>query len=575
MEKYSWNFDDFFKNDNDFCKELEILKKDLDKFNDNLTSLSLSTMLEEYYKYSFRYEKLQTYTTLKYDVDMSNQKYLEYKNIVYEENSKLNKILNIIDEKIYEIDEPLDKYLEKNKELKAYKMHLYEVLRLKKHCNNEEYIQNATLMISKINDLYATIKNVELNYKEIDINNKKFKVTYQNFSKILTSKKKEDRKLAFYAYTDSLSMVNKSITGLLELRLKLCQDISKSKKYTSVLDQVLTESDLNINIINNLEKVINGNINLLERYFKLRRKSLNLSKLYPYDLDISNSYDKEISFEESINIVKDALSIMGRDYSNKLSKALESGILDAFPKKYKFTGSYHWRNYVKPMILMNYNNDYKSTYVLAHELGHAVNGIMVKEKQSYQDFHFSVFLSEIASKVNENILFNYLIRNASTKALKRYLIEQKLSGLVKDLFFSTMYLEFEENLYNIVSKNKALTADTINNIYYNLYKKYHPSIESTDNVKYLWQTRLHLFFHQYRYYNFQYATGTIVALKISNDIINSNNNMLEKYLHFLTIGGSMKTLDALEVLEINLDNKEIYIETMNYFNELLNEYEKL
>ena len=246
-------------------------------------------------------------------------------------------------------------------------------------------------MISKINDLYATIKNVELNYKEIDINNKKIKVTYQNFSKILTSKKKEDRKLAFYAYTDSLSMVNKSISGLLELRLKLCQDISKSKKYTSVLDQVLTESDLNINIINNLEKVINSNINLLERYFKLRRKSLNLSKLYPYDLDISNSYDKEISFEESINIVKDALSIMGRDYSNKLSKALESGILDAFPKKYKFTGSYHWRNYVKPMILMNYNNDYKSTYVLAHELGHAVNGIMVKEKQSYQDFHFFCF----------------------------------------------------------------------------------------------------------------------------------------------------------------------------------------
>ena len=238
-------------------------------------------------------------------------------------------------------------------------------------------------------------------------------------------------------------MVNKSISGLLELRLKLCQDISKSKKYTSVLDQVLTESDLNINIINNLEKVINSNINLLERYFKLRRKSLNLSKLYPYDLDISNSYDKEISFKESINIVKDALSIMGRDYSNKLSKAIESGILDAFPKKYKFTGGYHWRNYVKPMILMNYNNDYKSTYVLAHELGHAVNGIMVKEKQSYQDFHFSVFLSEIASKVNENILFNYLIRNASTKALKRYLIEQKLSGLVKDLFFSTMYLEFE------------------------------------------------------------------------------------------------------------------------------------
>ena len=575
MEKYSWNFDDFFKSDNDFCKEMEMLKKDLDKFNNNLTPLSLSIMLKEYYKYSFKYEKLQTYATLKYDADRSNQKYLEYKNLVYHEKSKLNKILNKINDKIYEIDEPLNTYLEKNKELQDYKMHLYEILRLKKHHNNEEYIQNATLMISKINDLYATIQNVELNYKEIDINNNRIEVTPQNFSKILTSKKKEDRKRAFYAYTDSLSMVNKSISGLLELRLKLCQDISKSTKYTSVLDQVLTESDLNINIINNLKKVINNNINLLERYFNLRKKHLNLSKLYPYDLEISNNYNEELTFEDSINTVKNALSIMGEDYSNKLSKALESGILDAFPKKYKFTGGYHWRNYVKPMILMNYNNDYKSTYVLAHELGHAVNSIMIKEKQSYQDFHFSVFLSEIASKVNENILFNYLIRNAKTKELKQFLIEQQLSGLVKDLFFSTMFLEFEQNLYDIVSKNKALTADVIDNIYYDLYKKYHPSVENIGNVKYLWQTRLHLFFEQYRYYNFQYATGTTIALKISNDIIKSNNNMLEKYLQFLTIGGSMKTLDALEVLEINLDNKEIYIETMNYFNELLNEYEKL
>ena len=575
MEKYSWNFDDFFKSDNDFCKEMEMLKKDLDKFNNNLTSLSLSIMLKEYYKYSFKYEKLQTYATLKYDADRSNQKYLEYKSLVYNEKSKLNKILNKINEKIYEIDEPLNTYLEKNKELQDYKMHLYEVLRLKKHNNNEEYIQNATLMISKINDLYATIQNVELNYKEIDINNNRIEVTPQNYNRILTSKKKEDRKRAFYAYTDSLSMVNKSISGLLEIRLKLCQDISKSTKYTSVLDQVLTESDLNINIINNLKKIINNNINLLERYFNLRKKHLNLSKLYPYDLEISNNYNEELTFEESINTVKNALSIMGEDYSNKLSKALESGILDAFPKKYKFTGGYHWRNYVKPMILMNYNNDYKSTYVLAHELGHAVNSIMIKEKQSYQDFHFSVFLSEIASKVNENILFNYLIKNAKTKELKQFLIEQQLSGLVKDLFFSTMFLEFEQNLYDIVSKNKALTADVIDNIYYDLYKKYHPSVENIDNVKYFWQTRLHLFFEQYRYYNFQYATGTTIALKISNDIIKSNNNMLEKYLQFLTIGGSKRTLEALETVGIDLNNEDLFIEAMNYFNELLNEYEKI
>jgi len=214
------------------------------------------------------------------------------------------------------------------------------------------------------------------------------------------------------------------------------------------------------------------------------------------------------------------------------------------------------------------------TYV-AHELGHAVNGLMIKGKQPFQNFHFSVFLSEIASKVNENILDDYLINNATTSEEKKYLLEQKISNFADSVFSQTLFLEFEMELYNIIESGKSLNADIINDTFFTLYKKYYCPVEENEKIKYLWQTRLHLFYGQYRYYNFQYATGIIAALKISNDIIHSKNNMLDQYLEFLTIGGSQPTLESLKVTNVDFSNISTFDESMAYFSNLLDEYEEV
>lgn len=573
--KYEWDFKEFFESDEKFKESIDDLTKQIEVFKTKLETASLYELLQTYYNLSLKCEKLVSYAELNSDLDMSNQEYLSFKNTVYNEKSKLDSIRIIINQKILLIDQPLDIVLQKQPELSEYKMHLYEVLRLKNHNVNDDNIQSLTTMIPKINDLYQTIQNVELEFADIVIDGESVKVNSQNYSKCLLSSNRDDRKMAFDSFFGSLAKVNKSVSGLLSMRLKLCHDIAKAKGYNSVLDQMLTEDDLSRRIIDNLVESVNGNLILLERYFNLKKQYLKLDSLSHYDLKVGNVFDKKTPFEEGLNSVKNSLKIMGSKYNNILDRVLENGSLDVYPRKNKFLGGYNWRNYTKPMVLMNYNDSFKNAYTIAHELGHAVNGVMVKEKQQYQNFHFSVFLSEIASKVNENILDNYFLKNANSMEEQKYIIEQQLNNFADSVFLQTLFLEFELEMYNLVENGTSLSADIINNNFYGLYRKYYSVVKEDEVLKYLWQTRLHLFYGQYRYYNFQYATGLIIALKISNDIIDNKNDMLDKYLEFLTIGGSAPTLESLKTTGIDFEDTTLFDEGMKYFEKLLNDYEKI
>lgn len=575
MEVLKWKFDDFFQNDESFLRELEFVKNELSLASNNSEKDSLYNCLKKYYDLSYRVEKLFTYTTLKNDLDISNQTYIAYKNEINMIQGMLDNFLQSINRIILSSGDVVADFLKQDSRLVKYKMHLYEVLRLKKHNITNSLIEQNTLLIPKINNLYSIIQNSELEYKCININGSMIVINSSNYEKYFTTVSSDTRHKMLDAYMESLGTVNKSISNLLELRLQLCYGIAREKGYTSVLEQVLDEDDLSINIISNLKQSTNSYLPFLERYYFLKKKELNKNKLYSYDLVSSHQYQEKLSFGESLTIVKKALSILGKDYLEVLNQVLQDGVIDVYPKQGKFTGSYHWRNYTKPMILMNYTDTFRNVFVVAHELGHAVNGYMIKKNRPFQDFHFSVFLSEVASKTNELILGHYLITHAKSKNEKLYLLEEQMSTFIQSVFQQVMYFEFNEGLYQKIENKEMFSTDDINELFYDLQRKYFPEVEINKNEKYKWQTRLHLFYEQYRYYNFQYATGLLIALKIATDIINHRHNMLEKYLEFLTIGGSMPTLDSLKIIGIDFSKKEVFEDGFQYFSQLLDQYEEL
>ncbi len=575
MEVLEWKFDDFFQNDQSFFKELELVKNELSLVSNNNEKDSLYDCLKTYYDLSYRVEKLFTYVTLKSDLDISNQTYIAYRNDINMVQGLLDNFLQSINRIILSNGDVVDDFLKQDSRLVNYKMHLYEVLRLKKHNITNSLIEQNTLLIPKINNLYSIIQNSELEYQCVNIHGNMVPMNSSNYGKFFSVVSTSTRHKMLDAYMESFGTVNKSISNLLELRLQLCYSIAREKGYTSVLEQVLNEDDLSVDIITNLKQSTNFYLPVLKRYYSLKKKEINKDKLYSYDLVSSHQYQRNLSFSESLTIVKEALSILGKDYLYVLDQVLQDGVIDVYPKKGKFTGSYHWRNYTKPMILMNYTDTFRNVFVVAHELGHAVNGYMIKKNHPFQDFHFSVFLSEIASKTNELILGHYLITHAKSKNEKLYLLEEQVSTFIQSVFEQVMYFEFNEDLYQKIENKETLSTDDINKLFYDLQKKYFPEVEISKNEKYKWQTRLHLFYEQYRYYNFQYATGLLIALKIATDIINRRHNMLEKYLKFLTIGGSMPTLDSLKIIGIDFSKKEVFEDGFQYFSQLLNQYEEL
>lgn len=575
MEVLEWKFDDFFQNDESFFKELELVKNELSLVSNNSEKDSLYDCLKIYYDLSYRVEKLFTYATLKSDLDISNQTYIAYKNDIHMVQGLLDNFLQSINRIILSSGDVVDDFLKQDSRLVNYKMHLYEVLRLKKHNVTNHLIEQNTLLIPKINNLYSIIQNSELEYKCVDIHGSMVPMDSSNYEKYFSVVSSNTRRKMLDACMESLGTVNKSISNLLELRLQLCYGIAREKGYTSVLEQVLDEDDLSIDIITNLKESTNSYLPVLERYYSLKKKVINKDKLYSYDLVSSHPYQRNLSFSESLTIVKEALSIFGKDYLHVLDQVLQDGVIDVYPKKGKFTGSYHWRNYTKPMILMNYTDTFRNVFVVAHELGHAVNGYMIKENHPFQDFHFSVFLSEIASKTNELILGHYLITHANAKNEKLYLLGEQISTFIQSVFQQVMYFEFNEGLYQKIENKEMLSTDDINELFYHLRKKYSPGVAIGKNEQYRWQNRLHLFYEQYRYYNFQYATGLLIALKIATDIINQKNNMLDKYLKFLTVGGSMPTLDSLKIMGIDFSKDDVFEDGFQYFSQLLDQYEEL
>ena len=196
---------------------------------------------------------------------------------------------------------------------------------------------------------------------------------------------------------------------------------------------------------------------------------------------------------------------------------------------------------------------------------------MVKENQNYQDFHFSAFLSEVASIVNEDRIENYLYEKADTNN-KIIHLDQIINKMIIAIFMNTLYLEFQKNICEHLEKGNSLNSTFINDTFIKLYKQYYNSIAIDEELKYFWQTRLHFFYGQYRYYNFQYATGKIASLVINKNI---DEGKIQDYLKYLTIGGSKPTLEALKIAGVDLENQEIYENAFDYLNSLIDDYEIL
>lgn len=587
-EVFKWNIDDIYKNidewETDFRKCDEMLPK-IDEFKGMLgeSSQKLLDCVETVEKLRLISEKLYFYAHLRLDEDQRKTQWQAYKSRSLSMDTKINSALSFIEPEILEIPpEKIELFLKENKKLMVYKFYIEGIQRLKPHTlsKNEEELISATGDIrSEITNSYAMITGADMQFpKAKDETGKEVTITEGVYSKALESPSREIRKTFFETYLGNYNHYLNTIASILNAKLKSDFFIAKAKKYKTSLEYSLNQDNIPVSVYENLIKTVNENIGTLHRYYSMRKKLSGLTDYSVFD----NSYnlldvpEKDIPYNKAVDEITEALKPMGSEYTELIKKAVKERWIDVFENKGKRTGAYSSSCYdvPHPYILMNYQNNLSSKRTLAHELGHNEHTCKTFESQPYVYSNYSIFTAEVASTFNEQLLFDYLIKNTEDKKGKLYLILTQLKEMTGTLFTQTMFAEFEKDAHERIESGDSLTKDDVNKLYLDLSKKYYgPSVLINEKASYNWARIRHFIVHTY--YVYQYSTSIAASIAISEKVLKGDTETLNKYMDLLKAGSSDYPIELLKKVGVDMSKPDSIMPAINKFESLLNEAEKL
>lgn len=585
-KKYKIDLKDLFKNDEEFLKEVDHLNKKIEEFekfqghllDDDKTLLEFLKLDDEI---SSKLEVCYVYAHLNNDFDLGEKRSNEFfGKAVKLYNKYSTNISYVIPELLQNDYKIIEKFINENKDLKQYERMLKNIFKEKSHFLSKEEER----VLSVINDSFRTPENAysklldaDLTFESIkDEKGKKVELTSSNWAKYLESKNRNVRKNTFKKFYKSYINIRNTTTELLASEVKNNNNIAKLRKYDSALSASLESNDVNPQIYNSLINHIHNNLKKTYKYWDLRKKILGVSNLHIYDtyVPMVDANEKEYSFEEAKELVLNALSILGDDYTKVLNEAFDNNWIDVFPTKNKRSGGYCTAVYNShPYVFLNFDNRYGEVSTVAHELGHAMHYYYSIKNNNYVDYSYSIFVAEVASQVNEIILSDYMIKNSKNKQEKLFVLDELLKRFKASVIRQTMFAEFEKEIHEQEQNGVVLTSEYLNDLYYKLNKLYFgPSVEIDKEIAFEWERIPHFF---YNFYVYQYSTGYIAALKIAKDIINKKENALENYLKFLSLGCTMDPVSELKVAGVDLTKDEVYNEAFEEFEKEIEEFEKI
>ncbi len=579
----TFDLNKLFKSEDEFQESIYRINKLLGKIGefkghilDNSDTLRI--FLNTNNELDISLERIYLYSHLGYDNNMNDSKWQEKKDLslsLLDKSSEMESY--ILPELLKSNLKDVNKLL--TKDLQKYVKYFEMIFRYKEHTLSEKeeiILSNTSEILRTPTNVFNAIDNIDIYLGTIiDENNKKIELTNANYGTYIASKNRRVRRSAFNKlytyYKNHIYALSSSYAGSVK------GDIfeSKIRKYNSSLEESLFSDNVNKTLIENLFSAVDDNIKYLKKYYKLKSKALNLNKLHMYDtyVNIANVPNIKINYEEGKKIVLESLNPLGKDYIKNITYLLSNRCVDVYPKKNKKSGAYQISTYrIDPYVSLNYDNNIDSVSTLAHEMGHAMHSYYSDLNNDYIYVKYPIFLAEIASTVNENLLLEYLSKNAKTKEEKKYYLVEYLDRFKSTVYRQTMFEQFEYIIHDKCEKNESITKDVLCDTYYELVKKqFSGAVVIDENIKYEWSRIPHFYTS---FYVYKYATGFICAEIIANKLLNEKD-FNEKYIEFLKSGGKDYPLEILNNIGIDLTDEKVLNSAFNTFNKKLEELDKL
>jgi oligoendopeptidase F len=403
-------------------------------------------------------------------------------------------------------------------------------------------------------------------------------LTQSSFSSFLVKRDPELRKRAFHQFYTEFHDHEYTLAASLAYSVKADVFHARARRYPSALEAALFPDDVPIAVYDGLIQSVRTNLKPLFRYFDLRRRVLGLDALHHYDtyVPLVSEIETRFTFDDAVEMVLAALVPLGKEYVDALAEGLRSKRwCDRYENKGKRSGAFSSASYgAPPYILMNYKEDvFADVYTLAHEAGHSMHTWFSQNSQLFQDYEYPIFLAEVASTFNEELLTHHLLETTTDPKMRAYIINRQIDDLRGTLFRQTMFAEFEKLIHAIEESGDALTLAAFKSEYHKLLEIYFAENFVLDPELDLECLRIPHFYHAF--YVYKYATGISAAVALSQRVLSGETGNVDVYLNFLRSGGSRFPLETLRTAGVDMATPAPIESTLHLFECRLTELEEL
>lgn len=581
--KYKWRLEDLYSNIDEYKLDIDKLLNKTDEFTkykgnitkDDKTLLNALILQEEIDRII---NKLYVFINMRLHEDMRESIYQDLAGELDIILASVNEKTSFFIPELLECDyNKIKNYLKNNKELERFSFLLEMIFNEKEHILSkeiEELLSRSANVLNTSDNVFSMLNDADLVFSTIkDENNNEIELTKGNYHIFMTSKDKNVRMSAFNSLYDKYKELNNTFASLMNSNLQTSTFLSKTRKYNAPINLYLDSNKIDENIYYDLISAVNDNLDKMYKYLEMKKEELNLDEMHMYDmyLKLDKKEEKEYTFDMAKELVLKSLSVLGDAYTSDLDSAFNSGWIDVYENAGKRSGAYSWGCYdAHPYVLLNYQSKFDDVSTVAHEMGHAMHRYYSNKNQDYFYSDNAIFVAEIASTVNEMLLKFYMLKNTSIKEEKKYIINEILDDIKNTIYRQTMFAEFELDIHNRAFNGEMMSSDKLNDIYYDLVKKYHKGVVVDDKIKYEWSRIPHFYTP---FYVYQYATGLSIAIMISSKINDGNKEMLNKYLEFLRSGSNDYPTNLVKKMGINI--KDAVNEALSLFDKLIDEYKNI
>ncbi len=541
---------------------------------------SLREVLEFEKALSLRIERLGHYASLRISEDSSDAANLsrdgQFENLM----TLIGEATAFIAPEIQAIEDSAFASFLKDAALAEWTIPLRKLRRLKPHtltANEERLLALGHSALRGHQETFSQLTNVDMKFGNlVDEKGVERALTQSSYSSFLVQRDRDVRKRAFHQFYSEISDHQFTLASSFANSVRSDVFSARAKNYPSAREAALFQDDVPVAVYDNLISTVRANLQPLFRYYALRRRVLKLDEVHQYDtyVPIVANLEMRTSFDDAIGKVIAALAPLGDEYCGTLRDGLgKQRWCDRYENKGKRSGAFSSSSYGNPpFIMMNYKQDvFSDVYTLAHEAGHSMHTWHAQAAQPFQTYDYPIFLAEVASTFNEELLTHKLLEETSDPKMRAYLINRQIDDIRGTVYRQTMFAEFEKIAHAMEERGDPLTLDTLRQAYRGLLDAYFGPDFAIDTELELECLRIPHFYSAF--YVYKYATGLSAAVALSEQVIESGD--ATRYLGFLRSGGSEFPIPTLQRAGVDMSSPEPIERTLRVFAQRVEELESL